>query len=425
MNTQSQAPTENGAQAPLSPILRSGIPGFPGILLGLLLTLSCTMIGVSLCALLPAVGFSEAPVRILAIATLVLLTLYTWRLTRTIRPIIITLILVGAAMLYLTGSVVLTAAYASLLFTIGEGSLLLAVITRKQMALIPLIPLVAYAATLVLTSDPLGAATVLIPFPPMMALAFGTRRSADREDGPTRVGVICITSLALGASLVAAVAVAVYHHLGTLDPTALLEALDSFRELLIQRITSAEIPDGLPAETVAELEKMLTYSSAKNVVDSVFNLLPALFVVMVNLLSAAAQALQHAALRTFGFGDSITLRVRVFRMSLISCVVFLVAYLVALLENGDTSTLAGTVAQNVYTILLPGLAMAGMLRIMMSLARKGPRGLGCLFYLLLLLPLLLIFAPFLLAAVEVIGHIVSAIAAAFKDPEDEDPFGRG
>jgi hypothetical protein len=50
---------------------------------------------------------------------------------------------------------------------------------------------------------------------------------------------------------------------------------------------------------------------------------------------------------------------------------------------------------------------------------------GCLFYLFLLLPLLLLFAPFLLAAVEVIGHIVSAISAAFKDPEDEDPFGRG
>ena len=60
---------------------------------------------------------------------------------------------------------------------------------------------------------------------------------------------------------------------------------------------------------------------------------------------------------------------------------------------------------------------------MSGLARKGPRNLGCLFYLFLLVPGLLILAPFIPAAVEVIGHIYGAITSAIKPPEDDDPFG--
>ncbi len=423
MNTPSQSNPASATPAPLTPIPRDGLPGFPGILLGILLTLACATVGIGLCALTPSAGFMEKPAQILAIISLVLLTLYLWRVTRTAKVILVVLILAGIALFYLTGSAILTATFAALLFAISEGSTLVAVITRKQMACIPLIPLVAYAATLAVSRDPIGSAAALIPFPAMLVLAWGTRNAAAREDGPSRVGVICATALALGAAFAVAAAVAVYRSLGTLDPDTILESMEALRMALIQRITSAEIPEGLPAETVAELEKMLTFSSAQNAVNSAFNLTPALFVVAVNLISAAAQALQHAALRTFGFGDSLTDRVRDFRMSLISCVVFLAAYLIALAESGDTSTLTGTVAQNVYMILLPGLALAGMLRIMLGLARKGPRGLGCLFYVFLLIPFLLLFAPFLLAAVEVIGHIFSAVSDAFKSPDD-DPFGR-
>ena len=203
-----------------------------------------------------------------------------------------------------------------------------------------------------------------------------------------------------------------------------MEGMEALRTAMIHQITSAEIPEGLAPEMVAEMEAMLTYANAQNMVNSVFNLLPAIFVVMVNLISAGVQVLQHASLRAFGFGESVTDRVRAFRMSLISCIVFLIAYLVSFLESGDTSTLAGTVAQNIYVIFMPGLALAGMLRLIGGLTRKGVRGMGCLFYVLILIPCLLIFAPFVLAAVEVIGHIYTAIISAFRSPDDDDPFGR-
>jgi hypothetical protein len=144
----------------------------------------------------------------------------------------------------------------------------------------------------------------------------------------------------------------------------------------------------------------------------------------VNLISAVAQMIQHATLRVFGYDECLTERVRTFRMSLISCLVFLVAYFIFFAEGQESSTLTGTVAQNIYMILLPGLALAGLIRLTSALTRKGPRGMGCLFYLILILPCLFIFAPFVLAAAEVIGHIFSAVTSAIKPRDDEPPFGQ-
>jgi hypothetical protein len=50
---------------------------------------------------------------------------------------------------------------------------------------------------------------------------------------------------------------------------------------------------------------------------------------------------------------------------------------------------------------------------------------GCLFYLVISSFCLLFVAPYLLAAVEVIGHIFEAITSKLKFEEnDNDPFGK-
>jgi Na+-driven multidrug efflux pump len=45
---------------------------------------------------------------------------------------------------------------------------------------------------------------------------------------------------------------------------------------------------------------------------------------------------------------------------------------------------------------------------------------GCLFFLVILIPCLFLFAPFLFAAFEVIGHIFEVITSALKPPDDDD-----
>lgn len=423
MNATPRPDPAKASPAPLCPIPRNGISGAAGILLSILLTIASAMVGICPYALARSTESEPLFAQITSVGVLLLLVLYLWRVTKSAKGLLPILIFSGVAIYYFTGSLIFTASVCSLLFAVGEGSFLLAVLPRKQWAWIPLIPIVAYAAALALTRDPFSSASALVPFPPMVVLALGTRNSAEKEDGLTRVGVICATSLALGLSLIAAGALTFYHELGTISPEAVAKEMDIIRNAIIEEITSAEIPEGFDPEMLAELEKMLTYANAENTVNSVFNLLPALFVAVVNILAACAQTFQHATLRTFGMEASLTDRVRAFRMSLISCIVFLGAYLITFLENSVVSTLTGTVAQNIYIILLPGLALAGMLRIMNALARKGPRGLGCLFYLVLLIPCMLLFAPVVLAAVEVIGHLFSAITTAIKPSDDDDPFG--
>ena len=424
MNAHPQS--EPATVSPLCPIPRNGIKGFPGFLLFFLLTVASATVGLGPFIAGTADSFEQHLAEYISIGVIVLLVLYLWRVTRSsAKAILPILIFAGVVVYYFTLSIVLTAILCGLLFAIGEGSFLLAVLPRKALAWVPIAPLLAYAAALALTRDPISSAAVLIPYPPMIVLALGTRNSAEKADGLTRVGVICATSLTLGVTLVAMTALLFYGQLGTLAPDALLGELEAIRAAFIEEITSAEIPEGFDPEMVAKLEQMLTYASAENMVNSVFNLLPALFVVSINLIAAAVQVLQHATLRTFGYEGSVSDRVRSFSMSLVSCIVFLVAYLVTFLGSSDASTLVGTVAQNVYIIFMPGLALAGMLRLMRGLARKGPGGMGCLFYLAILLPCLLIFAPFVLAAVEVIGHLFSAITSAIKPSDDNDPFGQG
>ena len=124
-------------------------------------------------------------------------------------------------------------------------------------------------------------------------------------------------------------------------------------------------------------------------------------------------------------GESVTDRVKVFEMSLISCIVFPVAAIIALGEGSTVSSLNGTIAQNITIILLPGLALAGLLRLTRGLTKKGRRGIGCLFYLIILAFCLLFTAPYILAVVEVIGHIFQSVTSKFKFEEnDDDPFGK-
>ncbi len=429
MNARPHSDSVPSDPAPLCPIPRTGIPGASGVILHIFLTLATALVGIGICAMRTTSATEVKIAEAISAVVILLLVVYLWRVTRTAKGIIPVLILTGVFLAYLTNSLIPSAVLCGLIFSISQGSMLLAVQSKKQLAWFPLVPIAAYAVTLALSRDPVGSVAALVPVPPMLVLAWGTRNSAEKETGLTRVGVICATSLALGLSMGAMILLSVYRHLGALEPTALWDALESFRVALVDQITSMEIPtEGLNEEALEEVKSLFSHANVSNMVNSMLNILPAMAVVTVNLISASAQLIQHASLRTFGFENSITDRVKAYRMSLISCVVFLLAYLVAFLETflegASTSTLTGTVAQNIYIILMPGLALAGMLRIMRGLVKKGPRGMGCLFYLIILIPCLFLFAPFVFAAVEVIGHIFQSIISSIKPPEDDnDIFG--
>lgn len=422
-------PTAEPTSASLCPIPRAGMQGIAGILLFLFLILAASTVGIGINAAGMETGTAITVANLLSIVSLVLLTVYMWRVTRTAKAMVPLLAIVGVALFYFTNSVIIPAVFCGLIFVVAEGAFFLAVMSRKHLLWFPLIPIVAYAATLAISRDPLGAAAALIPFPPALALAWGTRSSAEKEDGPTRVGVICAVSGAMLLSLAGVILLVTYRHLGSLSPEALINGIGAIRTELIEALASTEIPDDLGPELKELLEAQLTYAYLQNQIGRLFNLLPAVFVIAVNFLSASAQIILHASLRSFGYGESLTERVRVYRMSLLSCIAFLLSALLAFGEATTFSSPSGTVAQNAFLILLPGLAIAGIFRILGGMIRKGARGLGCLFYLIILFPILLIFAPprfiaiifVIFAALEVIGHIISSVMSLLPPPDD-DPF---
>ena len=415
-----RTPTDNPTpeKAPLVPILRRGLPTAPSVILHILIALSAAMLPACAVGLIADPGESNTllfGVEIAAALISFLQLAYLWRACRRARGLVPVIVVFGIFSYLATASFIPLSMGLSLLFALGMGSMLLAVSSKKALVWFPLVPLGAFAVSLAVTGDLLISLACLVPFPAAIALAQGTRAAAARKDGPNRVGVICLTSLALGASLAALAAALVYRALGTLDVTAILEWLDGGRTWLTDALVSLELT--VPSASGEEIPVDAAY--AANLVNQAVNLIPALVVVSVNILSTLAQMIQHAALAAFGFGESVSDRVRVFAMSAVSGVVFIAAYLTALLSGTETSTLAGTVAENVALILQPGLALCGLLRLVATFVSRRRR-LGCGFFLLILIPVVLFSAPVVFAFYEGFSLTVGRLLARVKPPVDPD-----
>ena len=408
-----QSSTANASRSSLVPIPRNGLRGSSGILLFLMLTLSLCTVGVGL-----SQGFLTSPNALMIAevalgAALVALFLYTWRIASRAKGVLPLLLLVAVFLAFATGSVAPAAVLLAFVFAITLGALTLSIISKKQAAWLPLAPVVAYTVTLLVCRDAIMAAACLLPVPAALALSVGTRRSAERDHGPTRVGVICLTALAMLVSIAAFVAAMLYRLLGSLDFDTLSAALETAREAWIEQVTAAA--------TAAEIsEEMLGLSPseyAAYLVNYAINCLLGVVIAAVNVLVAVSQLLLHASLVSFGCGDSLSDRVRIFRMSAVSCVVFTAAFLLSLIGSGESSTLWGTVAENVSIALSPGLAFAGMLRLVAGITSLRP---GCLSMLALMLaPLLFLIAQPVLAAVEVFGRLFAFISSKLRPPEDD------
>lgn len=405
---------EKQSPKPPRPIPRSGMTRSSGIILALLTTLALAVCGLGLGAPPDPQTTLGTIVGYVALGIALLLGIRLWTVCRAARGIVPLLAVAAFLVFGSTQSLLHTALVVALVFSVAEGSVLVVLLPREKLTLLPLVPIIAYIIVTLVGRDPIGAAAVLVPVPAAVALAVGTRHSAAKADGLTRTGVICATAFALGLSLVATAALILYRLLGTLEPKALLDALNDFREALILQFTQTELPEG----ATEAMQYLTTYKGASNVVNGTINLLPGLAVVLCLIIATVAQLLQHAALIAYGHKESLTDRVRGFAISLVACILFTATYFVIMLGSSDASTLVGTVAENIHLILLPGLALAGLIRIVSGVTRKGVRGMGCMFYLVMLAPCLMVVAPDLLAIVEVIGHIYTAIISRIKPPAE-------
>ena len=406
------------AQKPkLVPIPRNGIAGTPGVILHVLLALASVMIPIGIDSLRFAPILSEDVLDVLSLAVILILGFSLLRICSSVRGFIPLLLIGGAVLIFVGLPLPTVALLLAFLYAAGVGGLLLAVASRKEAPFFPLVMLGAYAVSLLICRDAAFALLCLLPYPAAAALAIGTRSSAAKEDGLTRVGVICATSLVLGLSIALAAYVALDRMLGGLTLDSLHEWIEGIRTAMISMLLA--IKDALPAETLATLT--LDTETVTNVVNAAFNILPGTLIVLLNVTVAVSQLILHAGLVTFGHGASITERVRVFRMSMVSAVVFLLGYVVALVSSGGSaSTLVGAVAENLVTILQPGLALCGLLRLVAGFGRRVASGRGGCLLFLFVIPCLFFSAPVVLAIYESIAAILTPILARRKAPKDPD-----
>lgn len=423
----------NTASAPLCPIEKRAPTGIAAVFLFILVTLTSAMTGVGLRAMYAQAPELTTAVEIASIVLTLLVFLFIWKATPTAKGIIPLLILGGGVIAFFTSSLTPAAVLLSLVFSVGAGGFLVSVLPKKALLLSLLIPAAVYGITAAVTLDPLAGCLGLIPFPAMVVMGLGTRNSASREDGLTRVGVLCLTSVTLLATLGGAVLLSLLLTVEGFSVQSIPEIMEAFRAAYIEEMITAyneqlatlEIPEGTSPQVVELLTRKMTHKEAANMVNTTFNLLPCIIVTIINVTVMLAQLLTQAALRAFGHGESVTDRVKVFRMSLISCIVFTAAYFTTLgfaldLAAGSESTLGGVVALNIYVILLPGLAFAGLLRLLEWFKKKNPRGMGCLITSFIFIPCLWIVAPLALPIVEVVGNAFTALATLFTFDDDED-----
>ncbi|UKI12149.1 MAG: purine permease [Oscillospiraceae bacterium] len=167
--------------------------------LWLLSVLSVLSAAALACGLAWGTGVVTVPataVQAVAGTVCLLLLFYLFRVLRTMRWTPILLLFVSTGLLYTTGTLAAPAMLMALLCATGFSALLLAVADKATLTRLAFIPLAAYGLSLALCRDPMLSLAALMPFPAAAALAFGTRASAEREDGP-RAGRRHLPDLAL------------------------------------------------------------------------------------------------------------------------------------------------------------------------------------------------------------------------------------
>lgn len=415
-------PPKHQRSAPV-PIPRTGIGTVPSLLLHILLCLTAAMIPLGLATAFGAVRIPSVAVEIIAVSLLILTAVYFFRMGKlsgkSFGGLLPILGFIALFLIYMTGSAAVAATAISLIFFVGEGSMLLATQTKRALVWFPLAPLAALGLSLAVCTRIDTALLCLLPLPATLALALGTRSSAASEDGLTRVGVICLTSFCLGVTVAGFGAWFLYQSMGTLEPSAIQSLIDHLQAEITGSILELHLDTG--NEIVYPFEGKEALIS--NAVTVTFNILPAIGVVLVNMISSISQMVTLSGLSAFGFGSSVSDHVKEYRISAISSFFFLVACIVTLIANAESSTIVGTVAENLTIILLPGLGLAGFLRLISTMARKGCAP-GCLIFLLFPIILFLSFNILLiLAGYEAISAVFGPLVAKLKPPRDDDsPF---
>lgn len=319
--------------------------------------------------------------------------------TRTLRALLLPALPV-AFLFFVSGSMLLPAAFCAVVFGGASGGLLIATVKEKaHLPLICLLPPVAFLAAWALGAAPAVAALTLLPLPIALAAGFAVRLCKPFTTSVAAIAVALAAALLLAGAVVLGV-------LDLLNPTLLPDLLatcaDTMLELLSEQnalYAEAGLGAPLPLPDRREVVNMLTdLAYVSPAVFGIICLIVAYFIWRTLCILLTALGALPRVPRVFSTPT----------MSVGAALLFLLSYLVVMIANASEITLTGIVAQNVGMLLEPGLALigAGML-----LRREGAR--SCLSTLLAIGMIYFLFtAPSAaLSLAALVGAAVVLIAA--------------
>ncbi len=265
------------------------------------------------------------------------------------------------------------------------------------------LPLVAYAASSLLASDPWRGLLALLPL--LLAAVFAVCLSLCLPH--TESVLTGIVTLVLSLTVAGLITAALF---GSLNGNSLALLADSMRATVEAFFREASV---LYAEMGLDLG--LTDVYIANVAALFVNISPALFFIAASVVSYLAWRTLLCLLVAFRTLPRLPRRIAAFSVSATGAAIFIVSYIISLFANSESATLFGTIAENLALVLEPALALIGFHALFSG---KGAR--SCMSYILAIgLVFVLVSNPLTGLALAAFFGAFNILAARFFPPTDE------
>lgn len=233
------------------------------------------------------------------------------------------------------------------------------------------------AASSLLFGGAYPAAVAFLPFIPAVLLA-----SAIKSKLP-RVRAACRVSIGFVVSLLGLGAVWVIKNSSEGFIAIVRSSIENARSFLVNIYSEAIVTvfetTGNPINVLDALE------TATVTVGTVFNVLPAIILVIISIVSFALHSLLLNVFAAYEEDRASLREMSCFDMSLASSVIFLSLMLVVGIFSESQQNVYSVTALNVAIVLVPGLAFCAFLTLRQYLFSKSPSCSGVMFYALVIL----------------------------------------
>jgi hypothetical protein len=234
-----------------------------------------------------------------------------------------------------------------------------------------------------------------------------------------RVASVCTMAIAFALPVLLIFAVWLFMEDGSLSVYTLKLFFESLREGLISEVSAVliEASSQIGAELGAEINAIDIAAIIRYTFSTVFNFLPSIFLIVVFVMCYIIHSLYISLVSPITDDKGEIFNALTYKMSVASAIVFLLAFVAALVLDYEGLHVYATAAQNIYVLLFPGLSLITFSFV--GTLAKGPNAscFGAILYIAMFA--LLLFATGIVLVISAFAGAVIVIAMAAKRKAEE------